>query len=287
MIKFAHIIHIPMTGVGIWGSRGDEWLRHRIEIFKKYTLQSLIKQTNRQFLIWITFRPEEEKHLLIQELGNYLEEIKMPTIMTFHGLPYWDDKFSQGLVPWIMNAARIIRDCAREKEYKLLIPSLFRLFNNKNKTLLNRLERMLHELKKITAFQDANYIYITRIDSDDMFHHEAVAEIQAIPPFQGALVYDKGYVYNANTNEMAVWEPKTNPPFHTIIFLGSQFFNPIEYLRFYGNFRSHEDIPKVFQTVKLSDYRYCVVVHQKHISTTWTHKFKDGPVVIEKLNEFI
>lgn len=218
----------------------------------------------------------------------YLNGIQLPTIMTYDGLMYWDDKFSKGFVNRGMNAARIIRDCYRAKEYKLLIPSLFRLFKDPNKTLLRRIEKSTHELKKILDFQDANYIYVTRIDSDDMFHKEAVAEIQRIMPFEGALVYNKGYVYDLKSGKMATWEPKNNPPFYTIIFLGSKFFNPLEHLRLYKDFQSHEDVPRVFTPSKpLPDFRYCVLVHSQHISTSFSHAFKGEEVDSKLINDFI
>lgn len=284
MIKFAHIVYIPFTGVGIWGKKSDEWLKHRIEIFKRYTLQSLLNQSSRAFLVWISFRPEERDNVLIHELLEHLKEIKLPVITSYNGLMYWDDKFSGG---WdrILNMGRIVRQAYRERDWKQLL-LCFSLFKNKNSTLLERLNVTLWDLSKIKEFQDANYIYVTRIDSDDMFHKEAMAEIQGIMPFEGALIYGKGYIYNANSGIMSIWDPKTNPPFHTIIFRGSVFFNPLEHLRYYRNFRSHEDVPKIFKTQKLPDFRYCVVVHGNHISTNWNHAFRKEEVLIDLLNDF-
>lgn len=288
MIKFVHLIYVPFTGVGIYNNlNSKDWLADRIEIFKKYTLQSIFKQTNRAFLLWLSFRPEEEKHPLVTELLNYLKGINMPTILTFNGLVYWDDKFSRGPKNVVMNLGRIARQCWREKDFSKLIPASFQLLKNPNKTLLKRLELTINDLSQVKEFHDANYVYMTRIDSDDMFHHETVAEIQKIMPFEGAIIVKNGYIYNTNTNEMATWNPTTNPPFHTIIFLGSHFFNPIAHLRYYKNFRSHEDIPKIFKTQELSDGKYCVVVHKNHISTVWNHKFRGEAVDVSKLNEFI
>ena len=287
MIKFAHLIYIPMTGVGINnGYKSDEWFENRIEIFKEYTLKSLCNQTQKVFMLWLSFRPEEKNNPLVEELGRYLAKVNMPTIMTFDGLMYWDDKFSKGLKNRLMNMARVTRGCFREKNFKQLIPSLVGLLKDKNKTLLKRLDNALFQLRDLNEFLDVNYIYVTRIDSDDMFHKEAIAEIQRIKPFEGALVYENGFVYNSNTKEMAEWKPETNPPFHTIIFLGSIFFNPIEHLRYYGSFRSHEDIPRVFPIRKMKDGRYCVVVHGNHISTVWNHRFRGKPVDSKLLNDF-
>ena len=208
--------------------------------------------------------------------------------MTFDGLMYWDDKFSKGLKTAIMNIARVVRQCWREKNFINLIPASFEIiFGLKNRSLVNRIERSVYDIRlKAPELLDANYIYVTRIDSDDMLHKEAIAEMQRIQPFEGALTYKNGYVYNSNTNEMATWNPLTNPPFHTIIFLGSKFFNPVEHYRFYRGYKSHEDVPKCFKTHPLEEGRYCVVVHNKHISTVYDHPFKGDKVDVSKLNEF-
>ena len=77
-----------------------------------------------------------------------------------------------------------------------------------------------------------------------------------------------------------------NPPFHTIIFPASVFFNPTRHVEYYGDFKSHEDIPRVFSCETLDLYKYCVTAHGKdHISTAWDvplpkriyHKFKYRP----------
>ena len=56
----AHLISVPFTGLGLHGGyRGDSWFKYRVEVFKKYTLPSLMNQTNKDFTIWLQFRPEE------------------------------------------------------------------------------------------------------------------------------------------------------------------------------------------------------------------------------------
>ena len=82
------IVSIPFSGLGLFdGYRGDGWLKYRIELFHKYTLKSLLKQTEQDFLIWLQFRPEEKNNPLIKT-------IKIPHrhIMTFEGIGIWDDR---------------------------------------------------------------------------------------------------------------------------------------------------------------------------------------------------
>jgi hypothetical protein len=279
---------VPMTGVGTHhGFRGQKWFNDRVEIFKNYTLKSLIHQKNRAFLTWLTFRPQEKNNPLIEEIKEEFKKNQMSVLMTFDGLLYWDDKFGGGFKNIVKNTARLAREGWRNKTIRPLfsIPEI--ILSKKNKTIISRLEKSLYELSKMKEFLDASYIFVTRIDSDDMFHEEVVDEIQRVTPFEGALLYKNGYIYNSNTNEIAEWNPKTNPPFHTIVFLGSKFFNPVEHYRFYNGYHSHEDVPKCFKTKVLEDGRYCVVIHKNHISTLWNHPFRGKEVDIKKLNEFI
>ena len=283
MLKFAHIILIPFTGVGLNGGfRGDEWFAHRIKIFKEYTAKSLLNQSNRQFLLWLTFRPQEEGHPYLKGLGTWLGEQKLPTLMTFEGLPYHDDKFSRGIKNKLWNFARSIRQSYRERK-PVFIQAFFELFTDKNKTLPQRLEKSLFKIQSIQPFRDTSYIFLSRIDSDDMFHKDYAKKVQEFYPFEGAIVCKNGYIYNAQTKELAEWNPETNPPFHTIIMRSSTFFNPIAHIQFYNGYKSHEDIPKVAKVLKvLEGNNYCVTVHGKHISTTFNHPFKGKSIIENK-----
>ena len=81
------IIHIPFTGLGKFnGYRGNDWFKRRIELFHQYTLKSLLKQTEQDFLIWCSFRPEEKDNPLIKTI-----KIPHKHIFTFGGIPIWDD----------------------------------------------------------------------------------------------------------------------------------------------------------------------------------------------------
>ncbi len=281
-----HIIAIPFTGVGLHGGyRGDKWFKHRINIFKNYTLRSLANQTNKDFVLWLWFRPEEETNPLVAEIVTALKEVNLPFIITFHGLMYWDDKFSSyGLKAKVRNCIMMLRDQWYNKEW-IPLKTLWRYtWENKNKTLVNRLNASLHVLTNSIG-KDFEWIYLTRLDSDDMFHRETVALIQShTPEYRRALVFDKGYIYNIETGQLAEWNPPTNPPFHTIIFPGAIFFDAQSHYEYYGAFRSHEDIPKVFNPITLDMGRYMVSYQGKHISTAWDspllkkayHKIKYG-----------
>ena len=288
---FIHLIQIPMTGVGIRPYMGDDWFRYRIEIFKKYTLNSLLNQSNRKFILWLTFRDEERYNPLTLELEQYLRQQNIVAFMTFNGLPYWDDKFSTGLKERCLNFARVLRMAYREKNILGFgwRKVLSQLFEDKNANLKERLAYMLTHLKNNLAIDKFNWVYVTRIDSDDMFHQDFIREIQEFQPFPGAITCRDGYVYNSNTGQLAEWNPKTSPPFHTIVFPSEIFFDPARHVQYFRGFKSHEDVPTVFNSQNIKGRKYCVLIHKQHISTVWDHPWK-GPEVTEGkediLNDF-
>lgn len=288
-VYITHFIYVPMTGVGIFGGfRSQEWYKNRIEIFKNYTLKSLLNQSNKSFTLWLSFRPQEYTNPLTTELSSYLAEKNIKTIMTFDGLMYNDDKFSGKFWDRFMNMARVVRQAWREKDLNYL-QGIQEVYQNKNKTLVQRLEGSLENLKSLGNYGPVQWIYMTRIDSDDMFEKDAVKNIQAIEPFRGAIGCKKGYIYNSETKQLATWNPPTNPPFHTIIFPKDIFFDAGQHKQYYRTFQSHEDIPKVFFTKPLPDYSYCVLVHPKegtHISTIFDHPFR-GKLITENVEQIM
>ena len=300
--RFIQIIYVPFVGVGIRPFRGDEWYHHRIEIFKKYTLASLLNQTNRKFILWLSFIPEVRDNPLTLELEQYLKNLGVLTFMTFTGLAYWDDKFNRGIKDKLMNLARIVRMAYQPNNLNpvhtisAFIKMLFTnkppfnfpwkqalkgLFEGKNETLKERLTIALGHLKKNLDNPNFDWVYVSRIDSDDMFHEEFIEEVQSFQPFPGALTCRNGYVYDSNTGQLAEWNPKTSPPFHTIIFPKQDFFDPDRYLQYFKGFKSHEDIPSVFNSQNLKGRKYCVLIHGQQISTTWLHPFKGRDIIDE------
>lgn len=278
-----HLIYIPWTGVGVKGGfRGDSWYKHRIEIFKNYTLKSLANQSNRDFTLWCSFRPEEEINPLTREIWLAIEAAGLKTVFTFNGLMYVDDKFLK--LTWktrIRNLLQMVWDCWHSGDWKSPSELWRYTWEDKNKSLPERLTASLSKLKNTIG--QADWIYMTRLDSDDMLHREAVSLIQAQEPTERkALVMDKGYMYNTETGQVAEWLPPTCPPFTTVIFPGETFFDPEKHLSYYGTFTSHEDYPKVFNAETLDLYKYCVTAHGKdHISTAW-----DVPLLKKAYQQF-
>jgi len=238
-----HIIQTVFTGRGTpeGDQESDEWIKKRIELFKKYSLESLLKQTNRNFLHWISWRNKNE---LSDELEKYLKSINYNFVFTYNGQPYWDDRAS-------------------------------------NDTLEERLSK---DLEVIKNYCKDDWVYLTVFDSDDIFRKDVIDIIQSKEPKERkAIIFENGYVLNHDTGERAEWNPLTNPPFYTIIYPKDIFLNAKEKLKYDKPFTTHEDVPKIFNCVKITERAYSYVIHGKNKSTRWDHSFK-GKIVDEKIN---
>lgn len=237
---FVHLLFTPFTGLGRHnGFRGNDWLRFRIEFFKKYTLQSLLQQSNRDFIHWICWRPEEEKNSLVKELFNYLDSIGYRCIFTFSGIAMFDDVYP-------------------EKEGKE------RLKNTLKQISLS------HNLKK--ALAGKKYIYETISPSDDFYHKDTIQSIQEQEfGYKKALIHFNGYCYNFEEKRLGTWIPAKgySPPFYTIMYPADVFLDPEKHFNYLEPYRSHEDVEKYFNWVKMPDNRYLVGMHGKNISTVW------------------
>lgn len=243
-----HIVMTPFTGMGDWNP-DNRWLMQRIRIFKEFTQSGLNKiKEFRDFKHIVTFREEDDLNPVI---ANFATDLKFSPL--FSGLLYYDDRFSEQ--------------------------------SEKNRRIADRLV-YLKELEN--ECKDADWIYFTRLDSDDMFHKEAFAELyKQEPKEKTAFIFQNGYIYNKNTQEMAEWNPETCPPFYTICFPKEIFFDGKKHSEYMKGWKSHEDTVKIFNPVYLSDRKYCVLVHGKNTSTTWNHRFKGKSVDNNLLQEFI
>lgn len=266
-----HLVYIPFTGVGLFGGfRGNEWLEKRIEIFKQYTLKSLLNQTDKNFVTWISFRPQEKTNKLVKELEIYLDALQFPFIFTFDGLMYADDRFFPRFRDRIPFIKRTLRGFWRAKKINWF--ALWDICKDKNASLNKRLKNSLGILRP--HFQAVDFVYMTRIDSDDMFRKDVIEKIKEVSSNHKAITIRNGYVFNRITRQLAEWNPTTNPPFHTIIFPYNVFFDAEKYLEYMGGYRTHEDVVRLYDYYPLEEKLYCVLTHDVNISTTFTHRFR-------------
>ena len=257
-----HLMYVPFTGLGLKGGfRGDTWLKNRLEVFKKFVIPSLINQKNRDFTLWVQWRPEEEGNHLVMQLHKTLEGIRdFPFIFTYGGLCFEDDKYDRPV-------------------------SLERLQAN--------LKATLPHLQEVVGKEET--VLMTIQPSDDLYLSHAVKAIQdkaksiAIPQTPQSIGYRQGYMMNYRTLELAeyanqdqndktdeesTYNTYTIPPFFTVMFPRAVFLDPEAHMKWTGPYRSHEYIGDHTKYHALEGPGFIVGTHGENISTTWTHRYK-------------
>jgi hypothetical protein len=241
-MKKTHICLVPFTGLGLYGGyRGDTWLRNRIKIFKQFVIPSMLNQSKLEFVVWIAWREEERYNPIVQDFQRSLDGLKgLSFVHTFGGCPFYDDKYEDSIA---------------------------------KKRLLETLKLSLPDLTKVVG--DSTFVYLTIWPSDDMYLNDAVKEIQEIPYTEkGAFGYTKGYIMRYNTKEVAEYNPKTIPPFFTIMFRRDVFLDPQEHFTYTGPYESHEYVKDIFKFTPIEKRGFVVGTHGENISTIFDHPFK-------------
>lgn len=240
---------VPFTGLGANGGyRGDAWLRNRIAVFKMFVLPALMAQTKREFILWVSWRPEEQYNRLVQDFKRSLDKLRgLTTVFTFNGLCFWDDKY-----PDAQASDRLRKNLA-------------------------------YTLPKLSGFVgDSEWVYLTIQPSDDIYANDTVERLQAIEPGKKAIGFRHGYVMNYATKEVAEYNPTTLSPFTTIIFPKDKFLNPLEHYRYIGPYRSHEYVFDHLPGTFLEGRGYMVGTHGENISTTWNIPYKGREILGEE-----
>ena len=268
--EIIHFLYCPFTGLGLFnGYRGDKWLKNRINIFKQYTLPSILNQTNKNFVLWISWRPEEVNNPIVDEFGEMLESIRDLTVFfTYGGVMFWDDKYE-------------------------------------NDNLLERLQRTLpHVAEGMNTLPYSDKVLMTIQPSDDMYIDTAVEQIQDTyfrtpDATHMALGWQQGYIMNYATKEIAyynthgiktdhisTYDLSTIPPFFTIAFPRDVFTDPDKHYKHIGPYHSHEEIGSVMPYKTIEGRGFCVGTHGANISTTFNHRYKGKTQAQDLLYQF-
>ncbi len=234
--------YTPFTGLGLYnGARGNRWLRNRIKVFKQFVIPSLINQTDRDFVHWISWRPEERGNKYVLELEQYLSALPgYRFVFTYHGIAFWDDKYND-----------------KDAEDRLFT-SLF---------------RTLPELMDIVG--QSKEVYWLLVPSDDLYFKETVDMVKKTfeKPDVQAVTYTKGYLCNYTTKELLEYNPKTNPPFFAIRFPKEIFLDSGKHMMYTGPYKSHEYIGDKLKLAKFEGRGFTVGTHGENISTHFNHPY--------------
>ena len=214
MNSIKSILICPFTGKRTEsGWKGQEWYDHRADIFIRYTLSSLKQQTDKNFFLWLFFRPEEKTNPTTKKILEALDNSHIDYRATFHGINFTDDKVPQ-----------------------------------RNKDLPERLDKMLREIPKYECV-----IYETMLDSDDTLHKDFVKNIKEIPAeYKGAIILKEGYIYSTK-DRLARWVNPISNQNYTIIFPKDIYYDSEKRLKYLDGLKTHEEVPEKFKSVELKD----------------------------------
>lgn len=250
-----HLLYCPFTGLGLYGGfRGNRWLRNRIQIFKQFVVPSLEAQTNQNFTLWVSWRPQERRNKQVKQLHTYLVDKfgEDRVAFTYGGVCFWDDKYS-------------------------------------DKEAQERLATALHEtMKDLTNYVSDGDVLMTIQPSDDCYREWAVDDLQDMlkkTDYQ-ATGYTQGYIMNYKTKELREYNPTTNPPFFTIKFSKEDFIDPFAHMSHTGPYKSHEYIGDKLRYAKINSRGFLVGTHGENISTHFMHPFAGKKVDKEIEKEF-
>lgn len=243
--KFRHLVYCPFTGLGLYGGfRGNRWLRNRIEIFKHFTVPSLLAQTQKDFTIWVSWRREEKSHPEVKKLKDFLIALfgRERVVFTYHGCCFWDDKYDELK--------------ARDRLMSALHGSLADLVN---------------------YIGDVDDVIMTIQPSDDCYDSLYVEMVQNAfrnLPDTNLITTKHGYICNYQTLEVKDYEPKTNPPFFSIRFKKDVFIDPFQHAQWTGPYQSHEYVVDlVKEKHELEGRMFLVGTHGENISTHFNHPY--------------
>lgn len=248
MQNTAHFMYVPFTGLGLYrGFRGQTWLKNRIQVFKQFVVPSLQAQTNQNFMIWVSWRPEERGNRQVEALKQYLEGIfgSSRVVFTYYGVCFWDDKYSE------------------VEAYTRLMRSLH------------------HSMSELINYVgDVQDVIMTIQPSDDCYYAGAVAEIQTVLKNTQACGYTKGYICSYQTKEVREYNPDTNPPFFSIKFSKEIFIDPYQHFKYTGPYHSHEYVPDYLKYAKIEKRGFLVGCHGENISTHFNLPYAGQPAIL-------
>lgn len=243
MMKTAHFLYCPFTGLGLYGGyRGKRWLSNRLRIFEQFVLPSIMSQTNRDFILWFSWRYEDISNPLVQHFVRGMQKVEgLRVVHTYAGVCFWDDKYPDEL--------------ARDR-------------------LINSVHESMPELLNIMG--DASEVLMTIQPSDDVYHSNMVSEVQAFfqqNPTVNVFGYRHGYVMDYVNRRLAEWNPKTTPPFYTIRFPRETFMDPLKHLAYTGPYKSHEYVKDFLESRYVESRGFLVGTHGENISTIFNHPY--------------
>jgi hypothetical protein len=117
---------------------------------------------------------------------------------------------------------------------------------------------------------ESDRVYVTRIDSDDLYRADAMQIVAGQEPINGSmpecLMFRCGYLYEQKTGRVGTYF-KDSTPFHTVIWPSEIFCNREKHdMAFCGD---HSKVKDAYPTRFMPNWKFCVLIHDNNFSSTF------------------
>lgn len=149
-------------------------------------------------------------------------------------------------------------------------------------SMIERLKPILQDacMSSIITFGDyslpvglhrCDYVYVTRLDSDDLLASnamEAVASLYPKEPFcvPEAGIFKRGYMHDVRTGELSVYDNPSSP-FHTLMIPWRHWSDPVLYRSLWDKVGDHSRVNDALPSQALPHWRFTVLVHGDNFIT--------------------
>jgi hypothetical protein len=128
---------------------------------------------------------------------------------------------------------------------------------------------------------ECDYVYVTRIDSDDLYSSDALEIVRAVPPHPyqvSASMFRRGYIHDIAANRTGVYNSPSTP-FHTLMFPRAIFADQQKYFQaFVGD---HSKICSAYPHKILPDWKFTVLIHGDNFLSTFNYA-REKDVLVER-----
>ncbi|MTI70793.1 MAG: hypothetical protein FH751_11145 [Firmicutes bacterium] len=130
------------------------------------------------------------------------------------------------------------------------------------------IKESLYDDEVIKSIKGYKYLYLVRLDSDDMYHKTYIDELHNHTPdiYTKALISQKGFLYDSIKNRLVNYKRKS-PPFYTLIYNTNSYIKGKRYKIPKG----HTDVIKLPHKI-FNRKNFVVVVHSNNTTTKFNGK---------------
>lgn len=128
-------------------------------------------------------------------------------------------------------------------------------------------------------FRTADYVYVTRIDSDDLYACDAMALVDQLQPRTGAGIeaafFKQGYIHDVRTGHTRTFR-NASSPFHTLMIPREVFADAKRYAA--GFVGDHSQVEKSYPSQGLPDWKFTVLVHGDNFLSDMNYSAANEPL---------